>query len=94
LIQVRRPASYPCPKKQITLYRWRTLWQGKWVTTRYLANEEQIRIAYPGAQRIEGTVEVRTVVETDNGVRAASTSVFMVDDHRAETPKAALVNWT
>jgi hypothetical protein len=47
--------------KQISLDGWRTLWLGKWVTTRYLATEEQIRIAHPEAQRIEGTGEVRTV---------------------------------
>jgi hypothetical protein len=76
--------------KQITLYRWRTLWLGKWVKTRYLATEEQIRIAHPEAQRIEGSDEVRTVAETDNEVRAASTSTFMGGAHRAETPKAAL----
>jgi hypothetical protein len=63
--------------KQITLYRWRTLWQGKWITTRYLATEADIRVAHPEAQRIEGTGEVRTVAETDNEVRAASTSAFM-----------------
>jgi hypothetical protein len=54
------------------------LWQGKWVKTRYLATEDQIRIAHPEAQRIEGTGEVRTVAENEAEFRSASTSAFMV----------------
>jgi hypothetical protein len=33
--------------KQITLYRWRTLWLGKWVTTRYLATLMKAKTDWP-----------------------------------------------
>jgi hypothetical protein len=63
--------------KQITPYRWRTLWQGKRITTRYLATEADIKVAHPEAQRFEGSGEACTVVETDNEVRAVSTRAFL-----------------
>jgi hypothetical protein len=62
---------------QVNLYRWRTLWQGKWITTRYLATEAKIKVAHTEAQRSEGSGEVRMVAETDHEVSAASTSAFL-----------------
>ncbi|VWX63195.1 hypothetical protein VARIO8X_90064 [Burkholderiales bacterium 8X] len=48
------------------MYRWKTLWLGKLSPTRYHTTEEEIRKTHPEAVRIEGTLVVRMVPETDN----------------------------
>jgi hypothetical protein len=46
------------------LYRWRIKWGGRWVTTRNHWTEEHIRKEHPEAQRIESSLEVRSMAET------------------------------
>jgi hypothetical protein len=46
---------------EITLFRWRVQWLGKWVTTRYDATEDDIRKQHPEAVRIDSTRVVRQV---------------------------------
>lgn len=59
--------------KEIALYRWRTLWLGKWSTTRYATTEEEIRKVHPDAKRLDHTREVRLVPETMEDYAANST---------------------
>jgi len=56
-------------------YRWRTLWNGKMSPTRHHCTEEQIRKSHPEAVRIEGTLIVREIPETDEEWRARDLAV-------------------
>jgi hypothetical protein len=60
--------------KRIETYRWRTLWAGKMTATRYHCSEEDIRKEHPEAVRIEGTLIVREIPETDEERKAAQYS--------------------
>jgi len=53
------------------LWRWRVKWAGKWTTTRYDATEDQIRVEYPEAVRINGTRTLRQVPETNDEIMDA-----------------------
>lgn len=46
-------------------YRWMTKWNGKMSPTRYHCTEEQIRKSHPEAVRIEGSLVVQEIPETD-----------------------------
>jgi hypothetical protein len=46
-------------------YRWKINWLGRWTTTRYQTTEAQIRVEHPEAIRVEGTLKLRQVPETD-----------------------------
>lgn len=52
--------------KREETYRWRTLWLGKMSATRYHCTEEFIRHRHPEAERIEGTLIVRMIHETED----------------------------
>jgi len=56
-------------------YRWLTKWNGKMSPTRYHATEEAIRKEHPEAVRIEGTLRVIEVPETDDEWRARNLAV-------------------
>lgn len=56
-------------------YRWLTKWNGKMTPTRYHATEESIRKSHPEAVRIEGTLIVREIPETDEEWRARNLAV-------------------
>ena len=56
-------------------YRWKTLWNGKMTPTRYHCTEESIRKEHPEAVRIEGTLIVREIPETDDEWRARNLAV-------------------
>jgi hypothetical protein len=47
------------------LYIWRILWTGKWCNTRYHCTEERILFEHPEAVRLENTLIVHEVPETD-----------------------------
>ncbi len=47
-----------------TQYRWRILWQGRWVTTSNHGTEEAIRREHPEAERIDSTRREMWVAET------------------------------
>ena len=46
-------------------YRWMTKWNGKMSPTRYYCTEEQIRKRHPEAVRIEGSLIVQEIPETE-----------------------------
>lgn len=46
-------------------YRWMTRWNGKMSATRYHCTEEQIRKRHPEAVRIEDSLVVNLIPETD-----------------------------
>lgn len=52
--------------KRVETYRWRVQWVGKWKTTRHHASEEDIRVEHPEAQRVDGTLIVRMLPETES----------------------------
>lgn len=60
----------------IVLHRWLVFDEvrGRLIKTRYVATEEQIRIAHPEATVIEGTREERVI---DEDPQAMSTSAFL-----------------
>lgn len=43
------------------IYKWRVLWLGKWVTTRYRMSEADAKISNPEAVKIPDSLEVRYV---------------------------------
>lgn len=47
-------------------YLWLTRWAGKMTKTRHHATEEEIRKLHPEAVRVEGTLIIREVPETEN----------------------------
>ena len=56
-------------------YLWRTKWNGKGSTTRYHCTEEQVRHEHPDAQRVEGSLIVREIPETDAEVAERTRSI-------------------
>lgn len=58
-------------------YSWMILWCGKWKRTRYTCSEESIRKEHPEAKKIEGTMVIRQIAETDDELwrRVGSTGV-------------------
>jgi len=65
--------------KEVIRYRWRTLWLGKWSTTRYYTTGEEIRRTHPEAVPVENTRQVLMVAETDEERQGHSTSAFQRD---------------
>ncbi|MBC7392342.1 MAG: hypothetical protein H7340_03335 [Variovorax sp.] len=51
--------------KTVHYYYWKTLWNGKMSTTRHLATEDDIRKKHPEAVRVEGSLVVRQLPETE-----------------------------
>jgi hypothetical protein len=47
------------------MYKWRTKWLGKWTTTRYLATEDDMRKRHPDAIRLDDTLKIVQVPETE-----------------------------
>lgn len=64
-------------------YRWMTKWNGKMSPTRYHCTEEQIRASHPEAVRIEGSLIVQEIPETEDEwrqrMRAVDTSQIGVN---------------
>ena len=52
------------------LYVRRILWSGKWKHPRYHCTEEHILFEHPEAIRLESTLRIRDVPETDEEMRA------------------------
>ena len=52
------------------LYVWRILWCGKWKHTRCHCTEEHILFEHPEAIRLESTLIIRDVPETDEEMQA------------------------
>jgi hypothetical protein len=51
--------------KEESTYRWRIKWAGRWTTTNYQCTEEHIRKEHPEAVRIDNTLLVRRLPETE-----------------------------
>jgi len=66
------------------LYRWRVLVRGRWRTTSYRCTEADIRASedVEAFERVEGTLELRQVPETDEE-RAA-----VILGHSTQPPQA------
>ncbi len=65
--------------KRLELWRWRYFdpVRKKHCTTRYVLSEADAPLHYPsGATKVERSLEVRMVPETDDEIAAASTSAF------------------
>ena len=65
--------------KRLELYRWRYFdpVRRKHITTRFVLSEADAAVQYPdGAEKVEGSLEVRVVPETDEERAAGSTSAW------------------
>ena len=56
--------------RRIEQHRWRVLWAGRWKTTSYHCTEDEIRTEHPEAERVEGTLRVLELPETDVEIAA------------------------
>jgi hypothetical protein len=52
-------------------YHWRIKWAGRWTTTKIRYTEEAIRREHPEATRIEGSLKVHEIPETEEEKQAA-----------------------
>ena len=65
--------------KRLELWRWRYFdpVRKRHVTTRFVLSDADAAVQYPdGATKVEGSLEVRNVPETDEERAAASTGAF------------------
>lgn len=56
-------------------YRWLTKWNGKMTPTRHHCTEESIRKTHPEAVRIEGTLIVQHIPETEEEWRVRNLAI-------------------
>jgi len=74
--------------KRLELWRWRYLdpVRKRIVTTRFVLSEADAAVQYPdGATKVDGSLEVREVPETDAEFAAGSTGAFLRGSPNAST---------
>ena len=71
----QRNAVYLSSMKTEHTYRWLTKWNGKMTPSQHHCTEESIRKQHPEAVRIEGTLIVREIPESDEEWRARNLAV-------------------
>lgn len=68
-------------------YQWMTLWCGRMTKTRHWATEESIKKNHPEAVRVEGSLRIVEIPETDEEWRVRLMAVDTANIGKSATPR-------